>query len=1491
MDYPTPRRPLTERAAEQVTIPQGLPAPATAWQESEERLKRGDSTTWRDYASAAWNQDGITTGFVAALAGSHLVPDEGYTPFEEKEWQELTNGIDPQYHKELYRAHSAGHARYLKSLIEDKQRETQTLGDLGWVGNAGRMALSLAQPENLASGLVAGWAARGVRAYQMSGATRAVRAATTTEQRAAAVTEALATLKALEAGKGGLKGIATGVASGAASNMAFERMRQAFNFEDDTDLVIEAGLFGAAFSLPFAVMGARHSSRMAASIQREHDALVEMRRLHQEGKAALDGAEQYGKALGDAVQLEEHARKFFRGELEADEVIELNNKTLQDAGLLDPDEFIVIDKDGTVRTETAAERRQREYGDLLAPDEGDPVRPGTRGLEVEEIDTTDGAPRGPDETRAGVESTEVGMDEWEQALNDAFPPKEPPAPVEYSYTPDLDQFFTRLNSILKSFYRSGHRAIKAVKDLATLPEDIRLRVEASQVIAGIFGKKVVAFHQKGTGSGSAWGLAPRDRHDLILLNVDSNNHMAAVTGHEFLHQLRNTREDLYQELRGEILMWYDRKAHTKDGGWSDNYKRTVGANGMEEELVADVVGDAFATPRFWDDLAKRNPAVFGRVVPLITSFLRKLIDLVSPGAETAPGMRSGRYLRTSDAQELQRIYDTILKVADEYGTWVHEGMPPVAGKGGTAAPSPVRNAGDIRESPAPASAPADGPGTTAFNEGKAALLRWDYYALLNRSENPEVRKLAHMMVKDPIASSDTVAQRRTVSEWAHHFKRTIAGEFHREARDAFLEAARKRNIHALKRGGFAPEFYSAVTRLTRGDPLVADEFADILPELQRASAAQKRAYQRMLAEAKGAGVEGAAEVNPNDFYANRLWSVQRLVDAEKLHGRDAVAAVLAEAIRVPGKTGDVAAARRFLDAVKKLRYSPVLQDINLHAKDMGTLRSLLQAEGLGESEINDLVDVLFEAKALGSAPDAGQPTNLKFRFDIDENHYSDLPGGRLRISDFFENDSRLLMDVYVTSLGGHTGWAKHGITSRAAFESRLRQIEQVAMDKNLDITAHQKDLQRLRDLYAHTTGAPMSTQDYSASARAAHVLRGYTRSVMLGQLGLAAAFEMGNAVALLGFRGFWHHSSVFRNLRKAYLEGNIRDTQLDRDIQVMVGAGNERAMAYAREAELAEGWYDKSFTKIEEGANKLSHGVDLLSGNAGFTSVTKQIASKMAAQRLADYAFGVRALDAAYTKRLVGWGIDADQVGRVTADLKKYTEARGGIIESIDYEAWAREAPETYESFTTYLSRAARDSIQDQDIGEMMPFMHQTIGKLFGELRTFFMVAHAKQFLKNLHYRDATAFQAFTVGMVAQSLAYMTQTSMNYAHNPEELAKRLEPERIALAAFSRLSATGMVPFFMDTVYGTVTGEQLFRPGSTANTDSRNFLKPPSLTVAAKALGATPEVVGAAFGQNPLTSKEARDFATIFPGSNLYLMRNLIDAATSTLPATQPKPSP
>jgi hypothetical protein len=805
--------------------------------------------------------------------------------------------------------------------------------------------------------------------------------------------------------------------------------------------------------------------------------------------------------------------------------------------------------------------------------------------------------------------------------------------------------------------------------------------------------------------------------------------------------------------------------------------------------------------------------------------------------------------------------------------------------------------------PAPDTPPAEGflPGSVGGAQVEQVPVdltahskwRFDIFARLNKSENPIVQRLGKMFVKDAITSSDFYAQGRTVSEDKKLLQRRIGGGFHFEAASAYKEFAQKMGL------GFVDSnlpknvnaFYQDVGRYIR-DPAAYAGHAGVA-EIARAATAYRKVMSEMLDEMKKAGVKGADNLAANPDYLNRVWKQSKIRELSTLHGADEVAALVGKSVRDRAGilqrfrddnpqstlTDDQVmqnSASRFLNAVMKLEHSHLSNELLLTAHDAPTLRSELGKANLKPGEVEEIINSLFEHQATTSG-DAGAAPNLKYRFNLDEGTaHVTAKGETIRLADLFENDARFLADRYMNSMAGHVAMARQGVKSRADFDALLREADadHSTQAATRDPLKFKEEQQMLEDVYNHIVGRPMSVHSFGALDRIASTLRAYSRSAYLGQLGFTAMTEAFHAAGLMTWRAAVQQMPSLREFWQSARAGHAPTKGLAEDVRQMLGYLNEHVSGYLRQHEVTDFTYDAGLNRFENAGNALSHATDKLSGNSFMTSLTRGMAAGGMIQKYANFARGTTKLTAEWRKRIVGAGVHESDIDHMLEQLKQHVDMEGNRVSGVRWEEWSAKDPNSYHDFLTAVDRDVRQGVQDHDIGETWMQQHTSLGKVFTELRAFNIAGHSKQFLNGLHYRDRTSLQLWNTSIIVNSLAYITQTSMNYGHNPKELEKRLTAQRIAQAAYQRSSMMGLLPFFTDTL---VPGAVPFvhpQSGTTANTDSRNILMPPSFNLVAK-------------GVNFIQNGNPKDGLSILPFSNTYGARNLVDMIGKAYPQSTP----
>lgn len=147
-------------------------------------------------------------------------------------------------------------------------------------------------------------------------------------------------------------------------------------------------------------------------------------------------------------------------------------------------------------------------------------------------------------------------------------------------------------------------------------------LQAVQTIAKrLFGHEVVFVKFAGTPlfNGAMSDKIP----GVVFINVESKRPHMAVLGHELLHQLRATNPTTYNVLKMRLeRLLRDPKAHYAAlQAKYDKAGKSSAAVKFEEELHADIVGDFFMDPQFWQDMARDRPGLFKRVVNAVLKFL------------------------------------------------------------------------------------------------------------------------------------------------------------------------------------------------------------------------------------------------------------------------------------------------------------------------------------------------------------------------------------------------------------------------------------------------------------------------------------------------------------------------------------------------------------------------------------------------------------------------------------------------------------------------------------------------------------------------------------------------------------------------------------------------------------------------------------------------------------------------------------------------------
>lgn len=148
----------------------------------------------------------------------------------------------------------------------------------------------------------------------------------------------------------------------------------------------------------------------------------------------------------------------------------------------------------------------------------------------------------------------------------------------------------------------------------------------------LFGHDVV-FVRFNDGNPLFNGVASTSVNGTVFIRVDSTRPHMAILGHELVHNLRTVDPRLYRILATRMEKLYKDGAA---GSYFTKIRDAYATKGLkpprdwDEEMTADIVGDHFMDPKFWQDLgAQGEPGQFRILVNAILKFIDRLRGMMT----------------------------------------------------------------------------------------------------------------------------------------------------------------------------------------------------------------------------------------------------------------------------------------------------------------------------------------------------------------------------------------------------------------------------------------------------------------------------------------------------------------------------------------------------------------------------------------------------------------------------------------------------------------------------------------------------------------------------------------------------------------------------------------------------------------------------------------------------------------------------------------------
>ena len=690
-----------------------------------------------------------------------------------------------------------------------------------------------------------------------------------------------------------------------------------------------------------------------------------------------------------------------------------------------------------------------------------------------------------------------------------------------------------------------------------------------------------------------------------------------------------------------------------------------------------------------------------------------------------------------------------------------------------------------------------------------------YTNILHGSPDAITNSTSHRVLETGVPLADTLQKKSITAEGrANQIHRTQATQMYRAIDYEFKSWAKEHGYGKLRRifgteAGAA--FREDIGRAVKGEPGVS-------PQAARAASTVREVLAEQLNLMKKAGVKGADEVEFNPNYLPRVHKAGAWREAVDEFGEENIVRLFREGFQQGDESLDYEVAQKLSELyVRSVTRRSFNIDVGAaHGFDLEDTTALRDWFG---DEADELIDALEAFNARNANPDGSKIKNLKRRAQFSENVGLDIltkSGDTkfLKMSDLMENDVGKVVDLYLRSTAGWIGLAKQAnIKSKADLEAAIKGIRSRGADSGRHAQS-QKEADAFDEVTKLITGQTLEADPDSLFNQVGRQARAYNFARVGGGFGWAQLAEIGPIIGNATFKEFFRAMPDFRKLFQTGRDGQLTDA-LARELDWMVGAGTDfvRNPAIAHFDEFGSGFGSTGLGKvmgaIDAPLQTAGRMTSVLAGMAPVNAWLQRMAARTSAFRMASLAKKYEShkdLPESLKRRFSDMGIDAFDLDEIWKNMRLHATFKGKKLTSLQTEKWDSRA---LDAWKMGMHRQMRRVVQENDIGNSFSFMHKEWGKIFTQFQSFMINAFNKQTLHGIAFRDQEVATAWLMSMFVGGLSYAAQSSLNYAAEPEELAKRLEPSMIARAAFMRAGWASILPMAIDSGLGMTGQDKLF----------------------------------------------------------------------------------
>jgi hypothetical protein len=211
---------------------------------------------------------------------------------------------------------------------------------------------------------------------------------------------------------------------------------------------------------------------------------------------------------------------------------------------------------------------------------------------------------------------------------------------------------------------------------AEMPDNAPPTLRAAEELLGV---RIVPVRRTDGGASVFNGVTRIDGAPGVIyydVEGEADVGLLAVVGHEFFHNLKQRRPDIYKWFTQRARKYYQNLNQFR-ADRARREGRQLSEPALEEELLADFNGDAWQDTEFLQDLAEDNPTLFRQFVNLATRYLSQVLRTIQAAAK-----RMGRNAGNDSAQYISDVKALQADLRQALRMYVEGQGGPVQGQGG-----------------------------------------------------------------------------------------------------------------------------------------------------------------------------------------------------------------------------------------------------------------------------------------------------------------------------------------------------------------------------------------------------------------------------------------------------------------------------------------------------------------------------------------------------------------------------------------------------------------------------------------------------------------------------------------------------------------------------------------------------------------------------------------------------------------------------------------